>query len=135
MSHAPPKAPAIVLTAADYDTLQRLITNSETPEAELLDLELARAEIVSAEEVAGDVVTMNSDVVYEDISSHAKRKVRVVHPKDVDVERRWVSVLAPLGSALIGMRVGQEIDWPMPRGVRRLRILEVPYQPEANGHD
>lgn len=128
-------APTLVLTAADYERLQHLITGADSPEAEQLDLELARAQIVAPDEIAQDVVTMNSEVVYEDIVSHVRRQVRVVYPKDVDVDKRWVSVLAPLGSALIGMRVGQEIEWAMPRGVRRLRIVEVPYQPEASGDD
>jgi len=126
-------APTLVLTAADYERLQHLITGADSPEAEQLDLELARAQIVAPDEIAQDVVTMNSEVVYEDIVSHVRRQVRVVYPKDVDVDKRWVSVLAPLGSALIGMRVGQEIEWAMPRGVRRLRIVEGPYQPEASG--
>lgn len=128
-------APTLVLTAADYERLQHLITGADSPEAEQLDLELARAQIVAPDEIAQDVVTMNSEVVYEDIVSHVRRQVRVVYPKDVDVDKRWVSVLAPLGSALIGMRVGQEIEWAMPRGVRRLRIVEVPYQPEASGDE
>jgi len=56
-----------------------------------------------------------------------------VYPKDANADRGWVSVLAPLGSALLGLRVGQEIDWRMPGGVRRVRVLAVPYQPEAAG--
>lgn len=135
MLHAPSSSvPPLVLTAADFERLQRLIIGTDSPEAELLDAELERAQVVPPQEVAGDVVTMNSDVVYEDVSSRQQRQVRVVYPEDVDIDRHWVSVLAPLGSALIGMRVGQQIEWRMPRGVRRLRILGVPYQPEASGH-
>lgn len=126
-------APKIVVTSRDFERLQRVISSSDTANAEELDLELARAEVVSEGEIAGDIVTMNSDVIYEDLSTGAQRSVRVVYPEDADLERSWISVLAPLGSALLGLRVGQEIDWRMPSRVRRLRIIRVPYQPEANG--
>lgn len=127
------KTPTIVVTDQDYDRLQRIIDGHDTANAERLDAELARAQVVSRGDVPEDVVTMNSDVVYEDTSSGNQRRVRVVYPQDADVERGWVSVLAPLGSALLGLRVGQVIDWRMPSGIRRLRIAAVPYQPEASG--
>jgi regulator of nucleoside diphosphate kinase len=76
---------------------------------------------------------MNSDVTYEELLSGVQRTVRVVYPDKADAARGWISVLAPLGSALLGLRVGQEIEWRMPSGMRRVRVLAVPYQPEANG--
>lgn len=129
MSHIP----GIVVTTQDFERLQRVLAMEATPVAERLESELARARLVAPREVQGDVVTMNSDVVYEDTLSHAQRAVRVVYPKDADAKRGWVSVLAPLGSALLGLRVGQEIEWTMPGGIRRVRVVAVPYQPEANG--
>lgn len=125
--------PSIVVTALDLERLQRVITACGTADAEQLDDELARAEVVAPEQVPKDVVTMNSDVVYEDVATGARRSVRVVYPDKADVEKGWVSVLAPLGHALLGLSVGQEIQWRMPRGMRRLRIVAVPYQPEASG--
>ncbi|MCA9535827.1 MAG: nucleoside diphosphate kinase regulator, partial [Myxococcales bacterium] len=93
-----------------------------------------RAAIVPSTEVKPNVVTMNSELVYEDVGTGKRRTVRLVYPQDADVTRSWVSVLAPLGSALLGLQVGQEIDWAMPGGARRLRLVEVRYQPEASGH-
>lgn len=127
--HAPP----LTITDQDFERLQELLSGYRTPAAEYLDAELARAKVVSQDDVPSEIVTMNSDVLYEDTASHAQRLVRVVYPKDANADRGWVSVLAPLGSALLGLRVGQEIDWRMPGGVRRVRVLAVPYQPEAAG--
>jgi regulator of nucleoside diphosphate kinase len=127
-------APEIIVTTQDFERLQRLVACTSNSAAERLDAELARARLVAQTEVPADVVTMNSDVVYEDTSSGERRTVRLVYPKDAEAERGWVSVLAPVGAALLGLRQGQAIDWPVPRGTRRLRVLAVPYQPERHGH-
>lgn len=127
-------APEIIVTTQDFERLQRLVACTSNSAAERLDAELARARLVAQTEVPADVVTMNSDVVYEDTGSGERRTVRLVYPKDAEAERGWVSVLAPVGAALLGLRQGQAIDWPVPRGTRRLRVLAVPYQPERHGH-
>ncbi len=125
--------PPITVTDIDLQRLARLITNQDSEAADVLDAELARADVVPQNEIAGDVVTLNSEVSYEDLATGLRRQVRIVYPQEADPDRGWVSVLAPLGSALLGLRVGQTIDWHMPNGVRRLLIVAVPYQPEANG--
>jgi regulator of nucleoside diphosphate kinase len=127
-------SPEIVITTQDFERLQRLVACIDSSAAERLDAELARARLVAATEIPADVVTMNSDVVYEDEGSGERRAVRLVYPRDAEAERGWVSVLAPVGSALLGLRQGQQIDWPTPRGTRRLRVVSVPYQPESHGH-
>ena len=127
-------APEIIVTTQDFERLQRLVACTESTAAERLDAELARAQLVAPTEIPADVVTMNSNVVYEDQGSGEQRAVRLVYPNDAEAERGWVSVLAPVGSALLGLRQGQEIDWPTPRGTRRLRVVAVPYQPESHGH-
>jgi regulator of nucleoside diphosphate kinase len=76
---------------------------------------------------------MNSEVVYEDFATGARRTVRLVYPKDADASRGWISVLAPIGSALLGLRVGQEIEWQLPTERRRLFVVEIRYQPESRG--
>jgi|JI9StandDraft_1071089.scaffolds.fasta_scaffold193874_1 regulator of nucleoside diphosphate kinase len=126
------RPPAIVVTTTDYARLQHLLEVSLARTAEPLEAELARANVVAPEAIPPDLVTMNRDVTYEDLATGARRTVRVVYPPDADAARGWVSVLAPLGSALIGLRVGQEIDWPMPRGVRRIRIVAVLSPPAAD---
>jgi len=125
--------PNIVVTSEDLARLNALITRSATPGVERLDEELSRAQVVSPREIGSDVITMNSDVTFEDSTTGAQRNVRVVYPEDADAARGWVSVLSPLGSALLGLRVGQEFDWLLPHGKRRVRVVGVPYQPEASG--
>jgi regulator of nucleoside diphosphate kinase len=68
---------------------------------------------------------MNSEILYEDITTTQRRHVRLVYPSEANTTDGRVSVLAPLGCALLGLRVGQEIDWQMPGGPRRLRVLAV----------
>lgn len=125
--------PEIIVTTQDFQRLQRLVSAASSSAAERLDAELARAQLVAQTDIPADVVTMNSDVVYEDAKSGERRVVRLVYPKDAEADRGWVSVLAPIGSALLGLRQGQEIDWPTPSGKRRLRVVAVPYQPESRG--
>lgn len=125
--------PAITVTVADFERLGTLLASYDEATSERLDEELSRAQVVPEREVPPDVVTMNSEVQYEDVVTGALRQVRIVYPKDADAEHGKISVLAPLGSALLGLRVGQSIDWTMPSGARHLRVVAVPYQPEANG--
>lgn len=126
--------PHIVVTTSDFERLQRVLSSHDGAGVDRLDIELARAEVVDPHEVPSDVVTMNSEVVSEDLATGVKRTVRIVYPEDADAQQGRVSVLAPLGSALLGLGVGQEIEWRMPQGIRRLRVVAVPYQPEASGH-
>jgi regulator of nucleoside diphosphate kinase len=126
-------APSIIITDRDLQRLLSLLDHTSSAAAESLDAELQRATVVRHTEVPADVVTMNSDVVYEDLQTNTRRTVRVVFPKDADASKGWVSVLAPIGSALLGLKVGQEIDWKLPTGNRRVRVVEVRYQPEAAG--
>ncbi len=119
-------APSLVISAADRDRLLPVIDQHDSPAAEALEAELLRATIVPPEEVPADVVTLHGDVVYEDLSTGQRRTVRVVLPREADPRRGWISVLAPVGSALLGLRVGQEIDWPLPGGARRIRVVELP---------
>lgn len=83
----------------------------------------------------GNVVTMNSRVVFKDEETSESREVSLVYPKDSDPQQGRISVFAPVGAALLGLSVGQTIDWPLPQGrLKRYRVVEVVYQPEAAGH-
>ena len=121
----------IIITTTDLERLQSVLDIHDTPAAESLATELHRALVVDAREVPADVVTMNSEVVYEDVATRQRRTVRLVYPKDANTTLGWVSVLAPIGSALIGLRVGQEIEWQMPNGRKQIRVVEISYQPES----
>jgi regulator of nucleoside diphosphate kinase len=123
----------ILITAIDRDRLLPVLEQHDSGAAESLDDELHRAVIVAQHAIPADVVTMNSEVVYEDVATAARRTVRVVYPKDADATAGRVSVLAPIGTALLGQRAGQTIDWRTPGGMREIRIVEVRYQPEAAG--
>lgn len=124
----------LLITDVDLERLRPVIDQHDSPASDSLDAELRRAVIVPQREVPADVVTMNSEVVYEDCATAARRVVRVVYPKDADARAGKVSVLAPIGSALLGLRVGQSIEWQVPNGKKRVRVVELKYQPEAHGH-
>lgn len=124
----------IIITEADRERLSPVLDQHGGAASESLDGELHRAIIVAPAEVPPDVVTMNSDVVYEDAATGVRRTIRLVYPRDADAVAGRVSVLAPVGAALLGLRVGQEISWRVPNGVKRLRVVEIVYQPESAGH-
>lgn len=118
-------APQIIIAIEDRERLRRLVDASDSEVAELLDTEIERAQALPRAEVPGDVVTMDSVLEYVDTSSGQRRRIRLVYPPEANAEEGRVSVLAPLGCALLGLSVGQEIDWRMPGGRRSLRVVAV----------
>lgn len=122
----------VIVTDRDLERLLSMVES--TAHAASLEGELDRAVVVKQREVPPDVVTMNSRIVYEDCATGVRREVHLVYPRDADPARGRISILAPVGSALLGLRVGQEISWKLPAGVRCIRVVEIPYQPQAEGH-
>jgi regulator of nucleoside diphosphate kinase len=123
--------PAIVVTEADARRLRGLLAarresalRDETHLAELAS-ELERALLVSSDAVPADVVVMDSAVRVRDLSNGEPREFTLVYPAEADLEAGRISVLAPLGTALLGCREGDEVEWLMPGGLRRLRIEKV----------
>lgn len=100
---------------------------------ESLEHELDRAHVVDPSAVPHDVVTMNSQVRIEDVDTGLENVYTLVFPSDAGIEEKKLSILAPIGTALLGVRAGQTVDWLVPAGVRTVRIKEVVYQPEAAG--
>jgi regulator of nucleoside diphosphate kinase len=98
-----------------------------------LEEELEWAQVVSPKEIPGDVVTMNSQARVRDLDSSEEMIVTLVFPTEADYERGRLSILAPIGTALLGYRAGDTVEWEVPAGVRRLKIEQVLYQPEAAG--
>lgn len=97
---------------------------------EILDL----GRVVPPQEIPQDIVTMNSKVVFEDLESREQREAVVVYPQDADPQSGKISVLSPVGIALLGLGEGAETELPLPHGrTARIRIREVSYQPEAHG--
>ncbi|WP_253715876.1 nucleoside diphosphate kinase regulator [Bdellovibrio bacteriovorus] len=125
---------SLVITDQDYERLALLLQHTESSNAAVLEEELARATVVPQKEVPHDVVTMNSTVQFVDHDTHKESQITLVFPKDADVTKGKVSILAPVGIALIGLKVGQTIQWPMPNGQKReLQVTGIRYQPEAAG--
>ncbi len=126
----------IFITEKDYLRLSNLLNNLEVePDSlENLEIEMERATILSDDEVPSGLVTMNSTVEYEDLSSGKSTTITIIYPGNETSTGKNISVLAPLGSALLGLTEGQEINWKFPSGkTKRLKIIKVMYQPEANG--
>jgi len=128
----------ILLTTEDFARLEQLVeTYADQRDLDAipaLEEELGRAEVVDPTHIPPDVVTMNSRVRFIDEQTGEEREVMLVYPADADFTQHRVSILAPLGSALLGLRTGQAIDWPVPSGeVKRFRVLAVTHQPESVG--
>jgi len=126
--------PQIYLTQNDMDQLLKLVEAQPGKRFDKLESELVRANVVSREKIPRDVVTMNSRVVFENETTRERREITLVYPGRADINAGRVSVLVPVGTALLGLCVGQSIDWELPGGEKqRYRIVEVPFQPEAAG--
>ena len=129
----------IVVTAFDQHRLRHLLAVSrrchsrDRAHVDHLEAELDRAEVVLPGDVPFDVVTMNSEVAVRDMDSNEEMTFAVVFPSDADVNRQRISILAPIGTAVLGYRVGDTIDWKVPGRTRRLKIERVLFQPEAAG--
>jgi len=128
----------IQLTAEDMNRLRAVVERHaggvEDSAAELLEAELDRAHVVAQGRLQPDVVSMRSSVIYEDLDTGERNQVVLVYPDESNLERRWISVLAPIGTALLGLSVGQSISWPVPGGrTRTIRVVSVVYQPETAG--
>ncbi|WP_437685714.1 nucleoside diphosphate kinase regulator [Sorangium sp. So ce176] len=134
-----PHSNPIILTEFDRDRLARLLEalrarpGGDTPELEALETELERADVVKPGDIPPSVVTMNSKVELVDLDTEERLCVTVVFPGAADVKSGKISVLAPMGLALLGCREADEVDWPTPSRTRRLRVERVIYQPEASG--
>ncbi|MFZ5956652.1 nucleoside diphosphate kinase regulator [Pseudomonas sp. QL9] len=128
-------SPSITVTRLDLQRLERLLDSLEDfgPAAEALETELSRAQVVGHDEVPPGVVTMNSSVRCREEGSGKEYQLTLVYPDQVGGEGK-VSILAPVGTALLGLSVGQSIDWPAPGGkTLKLTLLDITYQPEAAG--
>ncbi len=129
----------IVITKFDKDRLGELIAVAEEfcdqsrSDLHALAGELTRAKVVLPKAVPQDVVTMNSKVVLRDVDTSEEMTYSLVFPKDADIDAGAISILAPVGTAILGYSEGDVIEWPVPSGMRRIRIEKILYQPEAAG--
>lgn len=128
----------IIVTARDHAELSSVIavtgklSQRVKWELRLLENELKRARIVAPEQVPPDVITMNSRAELLDLESGESMEFTLVFPADENVNDGKISVLAPLGTAMLGYRAGDEFVWHVPHGLRRLKVTKLQFQPEAS---
>ena len=132
------KKRTIIMTDADHEELSYAIravdklSKRGRVEMSSLAAELARAEIVDAHDIPPDVITMNSRAELLDLDTGERMEFTLVFPNEADIEASKISILAPLGTAMLGYRVGDEFEWNVPYAVRRLKVIAVQFQPEAS---
>jgi len=120
---------------AKLDTLLRVMAARRDPQTgyrAALAGELRRARVVARSELPPDVVTMNSTVRLRDLETGEEETYTLVYPHEADIGENKLSVLAPVGTALLGYRAEDVVEWPVPAGVRRFRIEEVVAQPDGS---
>lgn len=129
----------IFITATDKKKLQKLILDAReynlTKKEYLkkLDEELDRAHVVNSEDIPGDVITMNSCVSLVDMETGEEMIYTLVFPEEADLVNNKISILAPIGTAILGYTVGDIIEWAVPNGVVKLKVDKILFQPEAAG--
>ncbi|MFO7933628.1 MAG: GreA/GreB family elongation factor [Bacteroidales bacterium] len=129
----------ITITELDYVRLRNLINtelenrNAELKNLKVLKLELQLARKIDSRMIAPEFVTMNSKLELTDLGTGRSMKLTLVYPKESNYREARISVLSPLGSALLGYRVGDTVKFEAPGGLRKIRIDRILYQPEANG--
>lgn len=122
------------LTELDHVRLAALLRRQPGAGAAALADCLDAADLVPSREIAPDVVTMVSQLLLADPADGSRRKLTLCYPDDADPEQGFISVLSPLGSALLGLRVGDVARWRTPAGDERaLEIVALLFQPEASG--
>lgn len=130
----------IIITAKDHDLLLKLISkerefgsDKNRESLKTLEFELKRARIVPSEKIPPDSITMNSKVLLKELDSGEETIYTLVYPNDADLIENKISVLAPIGTAMLGFRKGDIIDWEVPAGTIKLKVEDIVYQPEAAG--
>lgn len=127
--------PSIIVSSHDMDRLDAMLESpavSQTPAGIALAEELNRATVVAPDQIPAGTVMMHSRVECEDELQNEKHVLTLVYPREADVEQGKVSILAPVGTALLGLSIGQTMDWVAPGGRKlRLRVTAVHHQPHA----
>ena len=132
-----PAKRTIYITNADMIRLRSLVASPKHGRDDLDSLrsELDHARVVEPADLPADVITMNSQAQLRDLESKEVMTFTLVFPEKANPEQDRISVLAPIGTAMLGQREGDEFDWEVPAGRVRLKVLKVLYQPEAAKHD
>ena len=130
----------IYITKPDHERLNHLIEIAREREGDQnrqyldsLEEELERAEVVQPKDIPPDVITMRSTVRLKDLDTGQEMTYGLVFPTEANYDAGKISVLAPVGTAMLGYRIGDVIEWKVPSGLRRLKVEKVLYQPESKG--
>ena len=135
------KSNSIIVTQLDYQRLRQLVNSgdsrnkSSAENLHRLIMEIEKAKKVKSTRIDSDVVTMNTELEFTDLDNNTTRRLKLVYPQQADISRGCVSILAPIGTALLGYKKGDIVKWDVPSGKKRFLIKEIIYQPEANGED
>ena len=128
--------PSIYITKTDEKKLKDLIWESQNSEyrgsdyLKMLAGEVEKAQVVEPHKIPSDVITMNSTAHLIDQESDDEMIYTLVFPEEADVSQGKISVLAPIGTAMLGYRVGDIFEWDTPGGKRKIRVVKVLFQPE-----
>ena len=139
MSKKSQRTSSIYITEPDYHRLSALIETTRERNGvdreyiNKLEAELDRAEIVDPKHIPADVITMRSTVRLKDLVTGEANTYSLVFPTEADFSEGKISILAPIGTAILGYKLGDIIEWPVPSGLRRIKVDEIVYQPEATG--
>jgi regulator of nucleoside diphosphate kinase len=129
----------IYITEFDMKRLTKLIEEIQDSDSQdknyiaELQEELDHAKVVASSDIPKDVITMNSKVCLVDQRTEREEMYTLVFPQDADISQGKISVLAPIGTAMLGYRVGEVFQWKVPAGDRTLKVKNILYQPEAAG--
>jgi regulator of nucleoside diphosphate kinase len=132
----------IYITVQDMEQLERMLGeeknrpgggNGRGEQLRGLEAELNRSIRIADDKVPPDVITMHSKAHLIDLDSGEELIYTLVFPNEADIRQDKISVLAPIGTAMLGYRVGDTFEWAVPDGIRRLQVKRVLYQPEAAG--
>lgn len=129
----------LIVNQLDYARIKKCINDArqfksiKKADADKLLIELDSAEIVEPRAIPSDVVTMNSIVKLSFLNSSKQVQFQIVYPEKANYKEHKISIFSPIATALIGYKVGDEIEWIVPAGLTRMIIDEIVYQPEASG--
>ena len=130
----------IFITSTDRERLEKLIQSQEEFTAgnkmylRELEVELKRAIISEPQDIPQDVITMRSQVLLKDLSIGEEMIYTLVYPDEADMLEGKISVLAPIGMAILGYRENDQVEWEIPQGTVCLKVEKILFQPEASGN-
>ena len=128
--------PNIIISSQDLHRLETMLEHQTklTPTMQHLEDELARADVVEPQDIPANVVTMNAKVLITIAPAKEATEITLVYPHDFRGDKGQVNVVAPIGTAILGLTEGQEIEWPQPDGhIMKVKIEKILYQPEREG--